>query len=166
LRKTVLRRDARFEEDRAFKKSRGIERGEQSSSQIQVSQQQTTVTQSLGPPTSIMAGSQVTGPQGSGLQATGPQVSGSSTLESTLGSLSSRDGVEQGESPPQDTTSERRKPKWLQDTLREAQGSVGNPRQGMWESKPPKRFCSYIAKVSSIRESEPFTFEEATDRQV
>jgi hypothetical protein len=34
LRKTVLRRDVRFEEDRAFRKSRGTERGEQSSSQI------------------------------------------------------------------------------------------------------------------------------------
>jgi hypothetical protein len=37
LRKTILRRDVRFEEDRAFRKSRGTERGEQSSSQIQVS---------------------------------------------------------------------------------------------------------------------------------
>jgi hypothetical protein len=44
LRKTVLRRDVRFEEERAFRKSRGTERGEQSSSQIQVSPQQTTVT--------------------------------------------------------------------------------------------------------------------------
>jgi hypothetical protein len=44
LRKTVLRRDVRFEEDRAFRKSRGTEKGEQSSPQIQVSPQQTTVT--------------------------------------------------------------------------------------------------------------------------
>jgi hypothetical protein len=104
------------------------------------------------------------GPQVSGSEATGPQGSGSSTLESTLGSLPSGDGVEQGESPPQDTTSKRRKPKWLQDTLREAQGLVGNPRQTVRESKPPKRFCSYIVMVSSIRESEPSTFEEATGR--
>jgi hypothetical protein len=34
LRKTVLRRDVRFEEDRAFRKSRGTERGEKSSSHI------------------------------------------------------------------------------------------------------------------------------------
>jgi hypothetical protein len=80
--------------------------------------------------------------------------------------LSSVDGVEQGESPPQDTTSERRKPKWLQDILRDAQGSVGNPKQAVRESKPPERFCSYIAMVSSIREFEPSTFEEATSRQV
>jgi hypothetical protein len=80
--------------------------------------------------------------------------------------LSSADGVEQGESPPQDTTSERKKPKWLQDILSDAQGSVGNPKEAVRESKPPERFCSYIAMVSSIRESEPSTFEEATSRQV
>jgi hypothetical protein len=37
LRKTVLRRDVSFKEDGAFTKSRGTERGEQSSPQIQVS---------------------------------------------------------------------------------------------------------------------------------
>jgi hypothetical protein len=42
---------------------------------------------------------------------------------------------------------------------------VGNPRQAVRESKPPERFCSYIAMVSSIRESEPSTFEEASNRQ-
>jgi hypothetical protein len=44
LRKTVLRRDVRFEEDGAFRKSRGTEKGEQSSPQIQVSPEQNTVT--------------------------------------------------------------------------------------------------------------------------
>jgi hypothetical protein len=166
LRKTVLRRDVRFEEDGTFRKSRGTKKGEQSSPQIQVSPHKTTMTQSLGPPISGTTSSQVKGPHVSRSQATGPQVTGSSTSESTLGSLSSGDGVEQGESPPLDTTSERRNPKWLQDTLREAQGSVGNPRHVVRESKPPKRFCSYIAMVSSIQESEPFTFEEATGRQV
>ena len=79
-----------------------------------MSLQQTTVTQISGPPVSV------TGPQSSGSQATDPQVSGLGTSGSTTGSLSSVDGVEQGESPPRDTTLERRKPKWLQDTLREA----------------------------------------------
>jgi hypothetical protein len=100
------------------------------------------------------------------LQATDPQVSGSGTSGSTRGSLSSEDGVEQGGSPPQDTTSERWKPKWLQEILKDAQGSVGNPKKAVRESKPPERFCSYIAMVSNIRESEPSTFEEATSRQV
>jgi hypothetical protein len=118
------------------------------------------VTQSSGPPVSV------TGPHSSGSQATDPQVSGSGTSGSTTGSLSSADGVEQGESPPQDTTSERRKPKWLRDILSDAQVSVGNPKEAVRESKPPERFCSYIAMVSSIWESEPSTFEEATSRQV
>ena len=118
------------------------------------------MTQISGPPVSVI------GPQSSGSQATDPQVSGSGTLGSTTGSFSSAYGVKQGESPPRDTTSERRKPKWLQDTLREAHGSVGNPRKAMRESTPPERFCSYIAMVSNIRESEPSTFEEATGRQV
>jgi hypothetical protein len=122
------------------------------------------VTQISRPLVSMTIGPQVTGPQISGSQVTGPQVSGSGTPESNPGSQSSGDGTEQGESPPRDTTSERRKPKWLQDTLREAQGSVGNPRQVVRESKPPERFCSYIAMVSSIRESEPSTSEEATGR--
>jgi hypothetical protein len=85
-------------------------------------------------------------------------------LESTSGSLSLGDGVEKRESPPWDTTLERRKPKWLQHTFREAQGSVGNPRQEVRESKSPERFCSYIVMVSSIRESDPSTFEEDTGR--
>jgi hypothetical protein len=93
-----------------------------------VSSQQTTVTHIFWPPVLVTTGSQVTGPQGSGLQATGPQVSGSSTPESTSRSQSLGDGVEQGESPPWDTNSERRKPKWIHDTLREAQGSMENPR--------------------------------------
>ena len=50
--------------------------------------------------------------------------------------------------------------------MREAQGSVGNPRQAVRESKPPERFCSHISMVSSIQESEPSTFEEASSRQV
>ena len=95
-----MRRDVRFEEDGAFRKSREIERGEQSSSHIQVSPQQTTMTQILGPPALVTTGSQKTGPQSSGSQATSPQVSGSGTSRSTTGSFSSLDGFEQGESPP------------------------------------------------------------------
>jgi hypothetical protein len=70
------------------------------------------------------------------------------------------------ESPPRDTNSERRKPKWLQNTLKEAHGSVENPRQAVRESKPPERFCNYLAMVSNIKETEPFTFEEVVGRQV
>jgi hypothetical protein len=120
LRKTVVRRDVIFEEDRAFRNLRGTEKGEQSSPQIQVSPQQTSVTQTLGPPVSMMTGPQGKGPQMSGSQVTDPQISRSYAPDSTSGSKFSSDGVEQGESPPRDTTSERRNPKWLQDTLKEA----------------------------------------------
>jgi hypothetical protein len=102
----------------------------------------------------------------SGSQVTDPQTLGSYAPDSTSGSQSSGDGVEKVESPPQDTALERRKPKCLQDTLKEAHGSVGNPRQVVRESKPLERFCSYLAMVSNIRESEPSTFEEAAGRQV
>ena len=43
---------------------------------------------------------------------------------------------------------------------------MGDPKQVVRESKPPKRFCSYLVMVSSIRESEPSTLEEAVDREV
>jgi hypothetical protein len=124
------------------------------------------MTKSSGPPVSMTTCPQVTRPWMSGLQVIGPQFFGSSSPYSTSRSQSSSDGVEQVESPPLDTTSERRKPKWLQYTFREAQGSVGNPRQAVRESKPPERFCNYIMMVGSIRESEPSTFEEATHKQV
>jgi hypothetical protein len=42
---------------------------------------------------------------------------------------------------------------------------MGNPRHAVRESKP-ERFCSYIAMLRNIRESEPSTFEEATGRHV
>jgi hypothetical protein len=59
-----------------------------------VSPQQTSVTQSLGPPVLVTTGPQVTRPQMSGSQVTGPQVSGSSSPDSTSRSQSSGDGVE------------------------------------------------------------------------
>ena len=69
-----MRRDVRFEEDGALRKSRGTERGGQSSPQIQVSPQQTTVTQSSGPPVSVTTGSQVTGFRFAGYWSTGFRI--------------------------------------------------------------------------------------------
>jgi hypothetical protein len=149
-----------------------MEQGEQSAPQTQVSPSQSIVTQSSGPPASgttgpQVTGSQVTGPQVTGSQGTVSQSTGSQTTSgSSSGTQSSGGGIEEEESPPHGATSEKRKPKWLQDTLKEAQGSVGNPRQAVRESKPPERFCSYLAMVSNIRESEPSTFEEAAGQQV
>ena len=63
---------------------------------------------------------------------------------------------------PQEATSGKRKPKWLQDTLKEAKQSIGEPKKMWRESKAPERFCSNLAMVANIVETEPTTFEEAT----
>ena len=59
----------------------------------------------------------------------------------------------------------KRKPKWLQDTLREATYVVG-PKRPVRESKPPNRFCSYMAMVANIVDFEPSSYEEAASQQV
>ena len=59
----------------------------------------------------------------------------------------------------------KRKPKWLQDTLREAT-SIAGPKRPIRECRPPKRFCSYMAMVANIINSEPSSYEEAASQQV
>lgn len=77
------------------------------------------------------------------------------------------DGDEEEEfhSPMGEACSGKRKPKWLQDTLRDAT-SVAEPKRPVRESRPPERFCSYMAMVTSILDSEPSSYEEATSQQV
>jgi hypothetical protein len=84
LRKTVVRRDVRYEEDRAFRRSRDVEQGEQQTPQLQVSPLQSTVSQSSGPPTSRVTslqviGSQIIGPQVTSSHGTVSQSTGSQT---------------------------------------------------------------------------------------
>ena len=55
-------------------------------------------------------------------------------------------------------SSRKRRPKWLQDTLKEAK-SVGPLKRLNSESMPPERFCSYVAKATSIVDSEPTSYE-------
>jgi hypothetical protein len=49
--------------------------------------------------------------------------------------------------------------------LKEAE-TVGNPRNSTRERRPPERFCSYVAMVTGITESEPSSYEEAAAHQV
>jgi hypothetical protein len=58
----------------------------------------------------------------------------------------------------------RESPKWLQDTFKDAQ-AVGTPKKDVRERKAPQRFCSYLALVSSISESEPSSYEQAAGQQ-
>ena len=59
----------------------------------------------------------------------------------------------------------KRKPKWLQDTLREAT-SFARPKRPVRESRPPERFCSYMAMATSILDSEPSNYEGAASQHV
>eukprot|EP00253_Pinus_taeda_P028780 PITA_28780 len=59
----------------------------------------------------------------------------------------------------------KRKPKWLQDTLRDAT-SVAEPKRPIRESRTPERFCSYMAMATSVLDSEPSSYEEAASQQV
>ena len=68
-------------------------------------------------------------------------------------------------SPAGEVCSGKRKPKWLQDTFRDAT-SVAKPKRPVRESRPPKRFCSYMAMATSILDSKPSSYEEAASQQV
>ena len=73
------------------------------------------------------------------------------------------DEEEEFHSPVGEVCSRKRKPKWLQDTLREATSVVG-PKRLVRESKPPERFCSYMEMVANIIDSEPSSYEEAASQ--
>jgi hypothetical protein len=50
--------------------------------------------------------------------------------------------------------------------LRDAQEHVETPRSTFRESRPSKKFPDFMALMSSILDSKPSTFQEATDQQV
>ena len=71
-----------------------------------------------------------------------------------------------GSKTPEEAFTGKKKPRWVLQTLKEAKEYVEPPKRAVRESKAPERFCSYMALVSSLIESEPSTFEEAADQQV
>jgi hypothetical protein len=92
---------------------------------------------------------------GSGRAGTGTGSQG--TVGQSSGVRSSGDEEE--------VPSGKRKPKWLQETLKEAD-DFGGPKRATRESRPPERFCAHMAMVTSITESEPSSYEEAASQQV
>jgi hypothetical protein len=64
------------------------------------------------------------------------------------------------------TTSKKRKPRWFQETLKEAKENIGEPKRQFRERKASKRLGSYLAMVTSISDTEPQTIEQAVDQQV
>jgi hypothetical protein len=55
-----------------------------------------------------------------------------------------------------------RRPRWSEQTLRDAQKHVEPPRTTFRESRPPRKFPTYMALMTNIIDSEPSNFEEAT----
>ena len=49
--------------------------------------------------------------------------------------------------------------------VKEAEESVGPPRKEVRESKAPKRFSIYMPQVTSLRDTVPTTYEEASTHQ-
>jgi hypothetical protein len=170
LRKVVVSRDVRFEEDRAFARSFESRVGVEDDAKLPVAVSERAQPQSSGTPVSgvtgspcIASGSQSEHVQSDGAQTSeGVQSSGSQSVETspeavTLG--------QRGLTSPL-TTSGKRRPRWFQETLKEARENVGKPKSQIRESRPPVRLGAYLALVTSIRDTEPQTFAQAVDHQV
>jgi hypothetical protein len=97
----------------------------------------------------------------SGIHIVGARASRSHTLQR---SINETQGYE--ETAPQEVTSGKWKPKWFQETLKEAKEYVGEPQRLMRESRAPERLGSYLAMVTSIIDSKPTTFVQEADQQV
>jgi hypothetical protein len=69
---------------------------------------------------------------------------------------------QEGEKP---TTSKKRKPKWVEQLLKEANEQAKSPKTLVRTSVPPQRYSGYVALMSSMIESEPTCFEEAIVRK-
>jgi hypothetical protein len=63
-------------------------------------------------------------------------------------------------------SSSRRRPKWVEHTLREAQDPVEAPQTSVGMSNAPERFFSYMALMSELIKAEPSSFQEASEQQV
>eukprot|EP00253_Pinus_taeda_P014831 PITA_14831 len=190
-RKVVVRQDVKFEEERAFKRSRELRYEESPNPQDKLSQSQgssrqgsrgTSITMS-GP--SVSSGSQIqvdgtsgnmqgsphSSSRGSPLMDSSHGTSASTGTDSGMRSIGKPSGVQASNddrdsfTPVGEVCSGKRKHKWLQDTLREAT-SVARPKRRVRESKPPKQFCSYMAMVTSIVDSRPSSYEEVASQQV
>jgi hypothetical protein len=164
LRRVVVSRDVRFEEDRAFQRSLESRVSVEDDAEAPIDVSEGAQPQVSGTPVSGVTGSPCTasGSQSEGVQSEGAEASGSQSVETSpeAVTLGQRDLT----SPL--TTSGKRRPRWFQETLKEARENVGEPKSQIRESRPPVRFGAYLALVTSIRDTEPQTFAQAVDQQV
>ena len=66
------------------------------------------------------------------------------------------------ESLRHDASSKKRKPSWIKELMKEAEESVGPPRREVRESRAPERFSNYMEQVTSLRDTVPTTYDEAS----
>jgi hypothetical protein len=93
------------------------------------------------------SGSQSDHVQSDGAQTSeGVQSSGSQSVETSPEAITL--GQRDLTSPL--TSSGKRRPKWFQQTLKEARENVGEPKSQIRESRPPVRLGAYLALVTSI----------------
>jgi hypothetical protein len=170
LRKVVVSRDVRFEEDRAFARSLESSRAVEDDAELPVAASEGAQPQWSGTPFSEVTGSPCTASES---QAQHVQSDGAQTSErgQTSGSQSveaSPEAITLGQrdltSPL--TTSGKRRPRWFQETLKEAIENVGEPKSQIRQRRPPVRLGAYLALVTTIRDIEPQTFAQAVDHQV
>jgi hypothetical protein len=166
----VVSRDVRFEEDRTFARSLESRVGVEDDAELPVvvsegAQPQTSVT-----PVSGVTGSPCTtsGSQSEQFQSDGAQTSKGAKTSGSQSVETSPEAVTLGQrdltSPL--TASAKRRPRWFQETLKEARENVGEPKSQIKESKPPVILGAYLALVTSIRDIEPQTFAQAVDHKV
>jgi hypothetical protein len=170
LRRVIVSRDVRFEEDRAFARSLESSRAVEDDAEVPLA-----VSEGAQPQGSDMAESGVTGSPFTASQSPVQHVQsdGAETTEigQTSGSQSvaaSPEAITLGKrdltSPL--TTPGKRRPRWFQETLKEAIENVGEPKDQVRQRRPPVRLGAYLARVTTVRDSEPQTFAQAVDHQV
>jgi hypothetical protein len=167
LRKVVVRRDVRFEEDRAFARSLESRVGVEDDAELPVAVSKGAQPQSLGTPVSRVTGSPCTasGSQSEHVQSNGAQTSEGVQSSGSQSVETSSEAVTLGQrdltSPL--TTSGKRRPRWFQQTLKEARENVGEPKSQIRKSRPAIRLGAYLALVTSIKDIEPQTFAQVVD---
>jgi hypothetical protein len=171
LRKVVVSRDVRFEEDRAFARSLESIRADEVDAELpDIAVSKGAQPQLSGTPFSGVTGSPCTASESQvqHVQSDGAQTSERAQTSGSQSVAASPEAITLGQrdltSPL--TTSGKRKPRWFQETLKEAIENVGEPKDQVRQRRPPVRLGAYLALVTSVRDSEPETFAQAVDHQV
>jgi hypothetical protein len=153
LRRVVVSRDVKFEEDRDFQRSLESRVRVEDDAEAMIVVKDGAQPQVSGTPVSGVTGSPCTtlGSQSEHVQSYGAQSLGSHSIEM------SPEAVTLG---PSDLTSSlktlgKRRPRWFQETLKEARENVGDPKSQIRERRPPVILGLYLALVMSIRDTDP-----------